>query len=540
MRRSSVFCLVIVLLALAGFTGQAAAQLDADASLSDAVRAGNIEAVRAILADGVNVDTPEADGATALHWAVRSGNREIAQLLIDNGAYVRVENRYGVAPLYLAALAADAGMIEMLLAAGADPMTTLPEGETVLMTASRTGNVDAVEVLLDAGADPNQREGWHAQTALMWAAAENHADVVTALAEAGAELEARSVPVDLPTVLPDERQGGFVYPQYNKGGMNALLFAARQGSLEAVQALIDAAIGDFVAGDPVADALAGIVDDPRDFLNLADYEGATPLILATLNGHFDVTGLLLDSGADPNVADERGRTVLFLAVDMHTLDFNPRPAPKPHSTLSSLDIVEMALEAGADVNATLERGLPAWVAQGGGHNPMLKKGATAFFRASMSGDLPVMRMLLDAEADAALGIPEQEEREGPPVGFGPRTTYGNTTPLMAAAGVGWRDLVSRGRDADAIEAIKLLIELEQDVNAVNQDGNTALHGATMRRSPSIIQFLVDQGADMMVKNKKGRTPLDIAMGDPEDRIPYVEETETLLRELMIKELSVSN
>ena len=123
MRRSSVFCLVIVLLALAGFTGQAAAQLDADASLSDAVRAGNIEAVRAILADGVNVDTPEADGATALHWAVRSGNREIAELLIDNGAYVRVENRYGVAPLYLAALAADAGMIEMLLAAGADPMT---------------------------------------------------------------------------------------------------------------------------------------------------------------------------------------------------------------------------------------------------------------------------------------------------------------------------------------------------------------------------------------------------------------------------------
>ena len=515
MQRSSICRLAIVLLAVAGFSGQASAQ---QGSLADAVRTGNIDTVRTLLAAGVNVDTPEADGTTALHWAVRERNPEMTRLLIEAGAYVRVENRYGVTPLHLAALAADAGMIETLLAAGAEVDGASPEGETVLMTASRTGNVEAVQVLLDAGADPNRREGWHAQTALMWAAAENHSDIIQALVEAEAELEARSVPVDMPNVVAAQRQGGFVYPEYNKGSMNALLFAARQGNLEAVEALIDAG----------AD------------LNGTDEEGVTPLILATLNGHFDVAGLLLESGADPNAADERGRTVLFLAVDMHTLDFNPRPAPKPHGTLTSLDIVEMALSAEADVNATLDSGLPAWVAQGGGHNPMLKKGATAFFRASMSGDLPVMKMLLDAEADPKLGIPEQEVRERPDGhDFTPRTTYGNTTPLMAAAGVGWRDLVSRGREADAIEAIKLLMEHGHEVDAVNQDGNTPLHGATMRGATSVIAFLVEQGADLMVKNNRGWLPLDIAMGQPEERIPYNEATASLLRELMIQQLSAT-
>jgi ankyrin repeat protein len=197
-------------------------------------------------------------------------------------------------------------------------------------------------------------------------------------------------------------------------------------------------------------------------------------------------------------------------------------------------IVRLALEKGAEPDLPLKSGLPAWVAQGGAHNPMLGEGATAFFRAAMSGDIEIMKMLLDAGADPLIVTKEQPCRL--PADQCERSTYmppdGATSALQAAAGVGWRLGISRGRESDAIEAVRMLLDLGADINAGNQLGNTALHGAATRHAPALIQFLVGKGADLSAKNAKGWTPLDIATGQPDFRIPANEQVAEVLRSLM--------
>lgn len=486
-------------------------------SILDAVKSGQTDMVREMLATGADVNTSEADGSTLLMWAIQSRNTGLAIELIEAGADVLARNRRGITPIYLAARTGDAEVIRALLSRGADANTALPEGETVLMTASKAGNPDAVQALLEGSgeellglenkADPNTVEGWHGQSALMWAAAMGYVEVMKLLIEAGADLNLHSQLIDAPQPNPDRRQGGFVYANIPKGRFTALHFAAREGQLEAVRALIEAG----------AD------------LDVVDEEGTNALVLATLNGHLDVTGLLLDAGADPNVADNFGRTVLFVATDLNTIDYNPRPAPVIASQLKPVDIVRMALEKGADPNVELKAGLPAYLAQGATHNPILNKGATPFLRAAMSGDLEIIEMLLEAGAEP---LHETEEREAMVMaGMEMPTPPGRTNTLMAAAGVGWRDQLSRGREEDAIELIGMLLDRGADINAANQAGDTALHGAALRGSTAIIRYLVDNGADVTARNEKGWLPLDIALGQPEERIPYNEETATLLREL---------
>jgi ankyrin repeat protein len=492
------------------------ARLAPAANIIDAVRSGQASTVRDMLAAGADVNAAEEDGSTILMWAIEGRQTELALELIEAGADASAVNRRGVSPIYLAARSGDAEVVEALLARGVDANTALPEGETVLMTAAKAGNADVVRALLEGGgndllglenkADPNIVEGWQGQSALMWAAAGGYVDVMDLLIGAGADLDLHSQLIDAPQPNPDRLQGGFVYAKIPKGRFTALHFAARQGQLEAVRKLIDAG----------AD------------LDAVDEEGTNALVLATLNGHLDVAGLLLAAGADPNVADSYGRTVLFVATDLNTIDANPRPAPKITSELKPIDIVKMALEKGADPNVELKKGLPAYLAQGGAHNPILDKGATPFLRAAMSGDLAIIDLLLTAGAKPLTATAERE-----PMKMGDREvpSNGRTTSLMAAAGVGWRDQLSRGRDEDAISLIGMLLEMGADINAANQSGDTALHGAALRGSTTIIRYLVDHGADVTARNEKGWLPLDIALGQPEERIPYNEATATLLKEL---------
>ena len=206
-------------------------------SLVEAVKQGNHEAVRALLARGDVVNQPEPDGTTALHWAVRASDAEAVTLLLRAGAKVSAPNRYGVKPLTLAAINGDAGIIEQLLKAGADPNTATAEGETVLLTASRTGNVAAVKALIAHGANVNAREHWLGETALMWAAAENHADAVRTLVAAGADPNARSDVQDAP-VLEFPRSGGPNAP-FPRGGWTPLMYAARDGAIDAARALAE-------------------------------------------------------------------------------------------------------------------------------------------------------------------------------------------------------------------------------------------------------------------------------------------------------------
>lgn len=463
-------------------------------------------------------NTTKIDGTTPLMQAIYERDTEVAFIaeLIAAGANISASNRYGVTPIFLAARRGETEVMRLLLNAGANPRSTNPESETVLMTAAKTGNAEILEMLLSgteeltlfAAADPNAIEGWKGQTALMWAAALGHHEAVNVLVAHGADLDQHSAFINIATVDANHFQGGFVYSRLPRGRMTALHFAVRQGQYDSVKTLIE---------------LGADIDILED-------DGVTPLLMATVNGHMDIAGLLLDSGADPNISDKWGRTVLFIATDMHTIDANPRPAPLLVDTLTSVDIVKLALAKGAKPGPLLTRGLPAWATIGGDHNPILQEGSTPFFRSVMSGDLELMAILIAAGADPTLGT---AEREGRVNGDGETTpTNGDTSVFMAAAGVGWRPTLSRGREIDAITTMKMLMDdYGADINGANQYGTTALHGAVVRASEPIIRFLAENGANFNAEDHRGLTPLDIATGQPEFSIEPNDEIAGLLREL---------
>ncbi|MEQ1579702.1 MAG: ankyrin repeat domain-containing protein [Steroidobacteraceae bacterium] len=467
-----------------------------------AVKAHDVAAVGALLKKGADVNAPDIDGTTPLMAAVHERDTAMIQTLIAAGAAVEATNRYGATALQTAARNGDARSADLLLKAGANPGAAMPEGETVLMAAARTGNIDLINALLAGGkgksgdmnkADPNYKEGWKGQTALMWAAAEGHADAIAALIAGGANPNEFSAEIIVPQPNPERRSGGFVYPNIPKGRMVALHFAARNGKLEAAKALVN-----------------GKAD-----LNLVDADGSTAVILAALNGHPDVAVALLEAGADPKVADKFGRTALFVATDMNTREAEARPAPVVTGEKTYVDVIKTALAKGADVNATLKTPLPAMMAQSGFRNGVLRAGATSFLRASMSADLEVMKILLAAGADPLKATDKDDGPAKQPF-FGFNT--GSTTPLMAAAGVGWRDEISRGRVPDAIEAIKLLLAKGADVNQANNAGNTPLIGAAIRGEPALVEFLLQQGANPNAKNGVGLTAMDVAMGSSDNSL----------------------
>ncbi len=448
-----------LLLALA--SGAVAA--DVDGRLLDAVKQGNGAAVRTLLAQHADANAREADGTTPLHWAIRADDLDTAQALIRAGARAGAANRYGVTPLSLAAANGNPATITLLVKAGADPNTASPSGESVLMTAARTGRIDAVRVLLEDGASVNVHESTFGETALMWAAAENHADVVQLLLKQGADVNARSEVVDLPKVKVDFAT--MVTTAMPRGGLTALMLAARQGSLEAARAL----------------AAGGAR------LNLTDPDGMSALVIAIINGHNEVASALLEAGADPNVADSVGMAALYAAVDMHTQDpMTNRPATRISGDVDGVELVKRVLAHGADVNARLKA--PLLQRQHNGGDPNLGDGATPLMRAARSGDLPVMRLLLDAGASLSL------------------TTRAGTTALLFATGP-----ARRKTEKTTLEAVKLCLDRGADVNAADANGQTALHVA-VAQGDTIVSYLAEHGARLDAKDKQGHTPLDIALG----------------------------
>jgi ankyrin repeat protein len=439
------------------------------------------------------VNLSEADGTTALHWAVRADNTSMVQLLLRAGANANAANRHGVTPLSLAALNRSSRVAALLIEAGADPQVKLPEDQTILMTAARAGNPEVLTLLLDAGADVNAKESVAGETALMWAALENHAGAVTLLAARGASINARSNP----TTFPRLRFGdGIVARQMvlPRGNWTALMYAARQNSIDAARALADAG----------AD------------LNLTDPDGTTALVFAIINGHFDLAKLLVEKGADPNVADQMGMAALYAAVDMSTLDETVgRPNPKPHSAITAADLVEALLARGANPNATLKSPVLERVHNDG--DPNLAEGATPLMRAAKDADVAVMKSLLDRGADVQA-----------------RTTK-LQTPLMYAASrlSGFRGTPNRGTEQEALEAVALCLDRGADVNAVDANGQTPLHLAVGQAEDSVIRLLAARGADLNAKDKQGRTPIDLARaGGRGGRGPANERKAVLLQELL--------
>jgi len=446
-----VIGLMVALLA----AGNAAA---ASSPVADAAQRQNREALRTLLRQKADVNTPQVDGTTALHWAVRLDDLDTADLLIRAGAKVGAANREGVTPMQLAALNGNAAMIEKLVKAGADPNAPLSaSGDTALMFAARTGTTDALKVLLETGANVNAKETWGGTTPLMFAAAERHPAAVKLLIEHGADVSARSNFVAAANGrgfegrTPSAPKPGQTVEEFASGWLTPLMFAAREGDLESARLLVGAG----------AD------------VNAAAADGKDALGLAVFNGNYDLASFLIDSKSGVNKADTQGFTPLFWAVDRRNMETAPNFPWMV--TADPLPLIGKLLDAGANPNALVNNTPRARMRAG---SPRIVF-ATALMRAAFSADLELCKLLLAHGADPKIKSSDGE------------------TMVEAAASLGFIQGYSKGKTpAERLEVVKLFVGLGADVNDADDYGITPLMAAANLGDPKIIQYLVDQGADL--------------------------------------------
>ena len=460
-------------------------------TLAEAAMKRDIAAMRSLLAQKVDVNVPGKDGTPALHWVVRVDDLEMASLLIKAGADVKAPNRYQFTPLYLACYNGNAAMIKLLLAAGADPNFADPTGETPLMTASAVGDLESVRTLLDSGAMVNGSEPGFQQTALMYAVRNNHLQIVQLLVSRGANVNARTRIGPTPNFFKPNSSAAFGHgvginrgglPDRGsripiQGGMTPLLYAARDGRLGSVEILVKAG----------AD------------VNQGDANSISPLVIAINNNQIKVARFILEQGADFNAMDWYGRSPLWSAVELRNMDIHNATFAHEVDREGALDLIEVLLRRGVDPNARTREVPPIRrhiLPTTGSLSWVDFTGQTAFIAAALSGDVTVMRLLLNYGADPTI------------------TTHQGTTALMAAAGINWVFFQTFDEGPEKLfEAVKLCVEeLGLDVNAANSMGLTPLMGAANRGSDNIIQYLVEKGAMLNVKDKEGRTPLNWAEG----------------------------
>ncbi len=451
-KRFAATCLMLLLLA----GGSAIAQ--SGAPLADATEKMDRAKIGELLKQGADVNASQADGMTALHWAAYHDDLRTVALLINAGANAKAANNYAVTPLSLACTNGNTEIVLLLLKAGADPNAALGGGETALMIAARTGKPGPLKALLARGADVNAQDR-KGQTALMWAAADGHAEAVSALLAAGADFRTRV-----------------------SSGFTPLLFAAREGRTDVVRILLK-------AGADVNEAI-----QTQKVPSRGAKAGTSALLLAVENGHFELAIALVKAGADPN--DQRSGCA---ALHMISWVRKPNrgdsedgdPPPIGSGKLTSLEFVKQMVAHGAKVNLAQEKGVP-------GRGILGRVGATPLIAAASTSDVSLVRTLIDLGAD-----PKLPNAQG-------------STPLLAATGIGLgAPEEAAGSEPEAMEVVELLIKLGADVNAVDKNGENAMHGAAYRNHPKVVQLLADKGAKIEVwnqKNKSGLTPLVIAEG----------------------------
>jgi len=494
--------------------------------VAEAARQGDMQAVQALLQQGRDVDGWGTDGTPALHWAVRVNDQDLVDVLLAAGADQNGANRYGEAPIHVAVEYRHIGMLRKLLDAGADIEIADPSGEPPLFIATRLGAVELVEELLAQGAAVDARDSVYGQTALMLAVRDEHSVLVERLLAAGADVNAQGLAGEemrfiLPAEVPVGTSKGvginrMGWPdrgarQPIAGAKTPLLFATRQGNLALTRLLVEAG----------AD------------LEIADANGITPLINAIINhsivnvnrtgqsDHLKIAQYLVDAGANVNAQDWYGETPLWAAVDIRNLEFSVTQTTNRVDREAAYALIESLLAAGAEPNSRTKEFPPErrFIAGTGSNGWVDMTGQTPFLRAALAGDLRVLRLLLDHGADANI------------------STFGGTTPLMVAAGVTWAFSETYDEGADALlETVKLTHALGNDINAVNSMGLRAIHGAANRGSNDIISYLVENGALLDVTDNEGRSPVAWAEGVLTGaRAPFRKpETIALLQELQAR------
>lgn len=423
-----------------------------DSPLATAAEKSDWQLVAKLIKEKTDLNAAQPDGMTALIWAAHHDHSVTVKALLAAGADAKLANKYGVTALSAACVNGNEEIVRALLDAGADANATLRGSESVLMLASRTGKTGPIKALLEHGAKIDAADR-KGQTALMWAADEGNAEAAELLVAKGADMHARE-----------------------KSGFTALLFAARDGRADVVSVLLKAGV------------------DPNEAIEKASgkLNGTSALILAVENGHFELAMNLIKAGANPN--DMRSgftplHTLTWVRKPNRGDDPDGQPPPDGSGNLTSLQFARELIKAGADVNLPLEKG---------SIGKLSMNGATAFLHAAKHADLPLMKLLLELGAK-----PLQANHAG-------------TTPLIAAAGFGTTAPDEEaGTEEECLETVKWLLSLGADVNTVDQNGETAMHGAAYKSLPKMVQLLTDSGAKIDIwnhKNKSGWTPLMIAEG----------------------------
>ncbi len=522
--------------------------------VADAVMQGDKDAVRALLAQGADVNEAQGDGMTALHWAAERGDADVAEILIGAGAEVDRVTRLGAyTPLHLASKSGHGSVVELLVAAGGDANAVTQTGDvTALHFAARGGSTVAVRALLAHGADPNAQESQWGQTPLMFAAVQNRTSAIELLLEHGADPSiparvldirewdrivsmvragedfeaARRAVAEDPEEDDDDPNTPVSYTQMvgTYGGLTPLLMAARDGHKAAVRTLLEggADLNEVSAGD-----------------------GTSALLIATINGHFDLALELLQGGADPTLASEAGATPLYTTLNKQWIPAtrHPQPTHYLYQDTSYLTLMEELLKAGADPNVRLKTSL--WYTTfGRDHLGVDRMGATPFWRAAHAVDLDAMKLLVEYGADPNIPTKAPPARGGgygqeddtdhsglPPMEPGGPGAY----PIHAAAGVGYgQDFVGndhRHREDGWLPAVRYLVEEHgADVNMRDHNGFNPIHHAAARGDNELIEYLVAEGADVTAVGRRGQTTADMANG-PVQRVPPFLSTVRLLEGL---------
>ena len=551
----------LTLLALVCVFGHGAVLAASD--VADAVMRKDSAALQQLIATHADVNAAQPDGSTALHWAAYHRDAAAAKVLLAKGANPAAVTDTGMTPLAMACEAGNADLVQLLLKAHADPNQTLKNGETPLMMAARTGSVPVLKLLLSRGAKIDTREKLRGTTALMWAAANANADAVRLLVSKRADISARSATVApgrkpyladsgrarLEEFIEGKGQGGTVvevdakdakspddpaareaahrrleaeiaetkrvlskFPPPDSiragnkqwGGLTPLIFATREGNLDTVKALLEAG---------------------ADVNETSEY-GWTALLVATHDRFYKLGVYLLEQGANPNLANEGGWTPLYIATDNRNIEGGDYPTRQPD--LDHLEYIKRLLEARADPNLRMRSSTETRTVFT--HQWLLEEGATPFLRAAQSGDVVLMKLLLDHGADPKI------------------STAGKVTPLMVASGIGWVEGVTYEWSPQATyDAAKLLLELGADVNAQDTlDGRTALMGAAHKGRNDVIELLVQHGADLALRDMGSRDSIHVLAGTTWQAVDYADglvrvgvqsaishpSTSELLRQLM--------